>query len=1009
MMQLTRFIFLFSFLLCHLIQSSAQQTFPVNGVADQRHITYAFTHAKIFVDYKTSIDSAVLLVRDGKILEAGKNIPVPADAFVIDLEGKFIYPSFIEMDSDYGMPDVKKNNPFEDRGPQFLSNKNGAYNWNQAIHPETDASSQFSADEKKAEELRKLGFGIVLTHKHDGIVRGSSALVTLGDGKENELFVRTQAAANYSFNKGSSTQDYPSSLMGSIALLRQTYYDTQWYAAGGYKKEANLSLDALNKLQSFPQVFDAGDKLNELRAARLGSELSVKYILIGNGTEYQRIDELKSAGNTFIVPVNFPAPLDITDPYDALNVSLAVMKHWELAPANLSAMEKAGLDFSITSSGLKDKKDFWKNIRKAIDNGLSSEEALKALTWAPAVMLHMTSETGSLNKGKLANFIITSKNIFDKDNIIYENWISGKRYKINDLELKDIRGTYKLNVGADPVLKLKIAGDINQPEAFITDDTIRIKAAITRSGTLVSLEYEMKKKAGREVVRLSGSVGDKERTEMKGSGQLANGEWILWSAVLDSVYVPEEKKDTAQTQPSKGTLTFPNSAYGWTELPKQKTVIIKNASVWTNESQGILQNTDVMIADGKIKLIGKNIDDSNAEIVDGTGKHLTSGIIDEHSHIAITGGVNEGTQSVSSEVRIGDVVNSDDVNIYRQLAGGVTCSHLLHGSANTIGGQTQLIKLRWGLPPEKLKFEGWGGFIKFALGENVKQSNWGDRQTIRFPQTRMGVEQILVDAFTRAKEYEAAFKKYNSLDAKTKIGLTPPRKNLELDALVEILNNKRFITCHSYVQSEINMLMRTADKMGFRVNTFTHILEGYKVADKMKAHGAGGSSFSDWWAYKYEVMEAIPYNGAIMHKMGITVAYNSDDGEMARRLNQEAAKAVKYGGISEEEAWKFVTLNPAKLLHVDSRTGSIKVGKDADLVLWTDNPLSVYATVFRTYVDGICYYKYRDDQNMRVEIQQEKARIARKMIEAKNKGEKTEKPAEAEGDELVHCEDSPMN
>jgi imidazolonepropionase-like amidohydrolase len=271
----------------------------------------------------------------------------------------------------------------------------------------------------------------------------------------------------------------------------------------------------------------------------------------------------------------------------------------------------------------------------------------------------------------------------------------------------------------------------------------------------------------------------------------------------------------------------------------------------------------------------------------------------------------------------------------------------------------------------------------------------------------MGVEQTIVDAFTRAKEYESAFKKFNTADSKTKASLSPPRKNLELDALVEILNNKRNITCHSYVQSEINMLINVADSMGFRVNTFTHILEGYKVADKMKKHGANGSSFADWWAYKYEVMEAIPYNGAIMHKVGINVAYNSDDAEMARRLNQEAAKAVKYGGISEEDAWKFVTLNPAKMLHIDNRVGSIKEGKDADLVLWNDNPLSVYASVIRTYVDGICYYNQDTDLVLRAEMQKEKARIARKMIEAKNRGEKAEKPAEEAGDELFHCEEQP--
>lgn len=1002
-----RYLLLFSLVSLFFHDADAQQTFPVNGVADERHITYALTNAKIFVDYKTSIDSATLLARDGKILAAGKNIAVPSDAYTIDLKGKFIYPSFIEMDSDYGMPETKKDKGNFDRGPQFLSNTKGAYNWNQAIRPETNAAAQFSADEKKAEELRKLGFGTALVHQHDGIARGTSALVALGNDKENELMVREKAAANYSFNKGSSTQDYPSSLMGSIALLRQTYYDGQWYAASGNKKEANLSLEAWNKLQTLPQIFEAGDKLNELRAARLGNEFNVKYILKGNGDEYQRLEELQAAGTSFIVPVNFPAPIEMNDPYEALNVSLAVMKHWELAPANLAAMEKAGLNFAITAAGLKDKKDFWKNIRKAIDNGLTEERALKSLTQTPAELLGASAETGSLKKGMLANFIITSKNIFDKDNIIYENWVSGKRYKINDLELKDIRGTYKLNVGSDPALKLKITGSFLQPDAGIQNDTNKMKAALTRSGALINIEYEMTKKAGREVVRLSGSISDKAKTEMKGTGQLANGDWVSWSAVLDSVFVPDAKKDTVRPMIAEGKITYPNAAYGWAELPVQKNVLFKNATVWTNESQGILTNTDVLIADGKIKQIGKNLSTPNAEIVDGTGKHLTSGIIDEHSHITITGGGNEGTQSVTSEVRIGDIINSDDVNIYRQLSGGVTSSHILHGSANTIGGQTQLIKLRWGLPPEKLKFEGWGGFIKFALGENVKQSNWGDKQTVRFPQTRMGVEQILVDAFMRAKEYESAFKKFNAADVKTKAGLTPPRKNLELDALVEILNNKRFITCHSYVQSEINMLMHVADSMGFRVNTFTHILEGYKVADKMKKHGAAGSSFSDWWAYKYEVMEAIPYNGAIMHKAGINVAYNSDDAEMARRLNQEATKAVKYGGVSEEEAWKFVTLNPAKMLHVDSRTGSIKEGKDADLVLWSDNPLSVYATVIRTYVDGICYYKQENDIALRAEIQKEKARLARKMIEAKNKGEKAEKPAEVEGDEVFRCEEEP--
>jgi imidazolonepropionase-like amidohydrolase len=312
-----------------------------------------------------------------------------------------------------------------------------------------------------------------------------------------------------------------------------------------------------------------------------------------------------------------------------------------------------------------------------------------------------------------------------------------------------------------------------------------------------------------------------------------------------------------------------------------------------------LQNADVLIRAGKIAAVGKNLSATGSRTIDATGKHLTAGIIDEHSHIA-TSSINEGGQSVTSEVRIADNLNPDDINIYRQLSGGVTTSHILHGSANTIGGQTQLIKLRWGANDDELKFKGADGFIKFALGENVKRSVsavGNSSNNIRFPDTRMGVEQVLVDAFTRAHDYENSWKTWN----KNKKGAAP-RRDLELDALVEILNNKRFITCHAYVQSEINSAMKVAEKMGYKYNTFTHILEGYKVADKMKAHGANASTFSDWWNYKMEVVDAIAYNASIMSRMGVNVAINSDDAEMARRLNQEAGKSVKYGGMSEEDA-----------------------------------------------------------------------------------------------------------
>lgn len=438
----------------------------------------------------------------------------------------------------------------------------------------------------------------------------------------------------------------------------------------------------------------------------------------------------------------------------------------------------------------------------------------------------------------------------------------------------------------------------------------------------------------------------------------------------------------------------PFTAFGLREKPAPVTYLIQNTTVWTNEKDGILRNTDVLVSNGKIQRIGRGLAvPDNAVVVNGKDKHLTAGIIDEHSHIAVARSVNEGTQESSAEVRIGDALDSEDINIYRQLAGGVTSSHLLHGSANPIGGQTQLIKLRWGAAPEELKFQNWPGQIKFALGENVKQSNSGDNNRTRYPQTRMGVEQVYTDYFTRAQEY-----------ARLKKSGKPYRKDLDLEALLEILESKRFITCHSYVQSEITMLMRVAEKFGFKINTFTHILEGYKVADKMAKHGVGGSTFSDWWAYKFEVYQAIPYNAAIMHKQGVNVAINSDDAEMARRLNQEAAKTVMYGGVSEEDAWKMVTLNPAKMLRVDDRVGSVKPGKDADLVLWSDNPLAVYAKAEKTWVDGVQYFDRTEDVKMQEWVRQERARIISKMqAEKKPAGGGGDRPAQRPR-EHYHCD-----
>jgi len=1026
----------FLFTLCSLfstLYSFSQETFPTNGAPDKRHSYYAFTNAKIYLDFQTTLEKATLLVKDGIIVDAGTQVVIPKGAVVFDLKGKSIYPSLIDIYSTYGMPEVKK---FEVAGfrPQMESNTKGAYGWNQAIKPETEADKLFAADIKSADELRKLGFGAVLTFRKDGIARGSAVFVSLAAKNENEIILKEKAAAMYSFDKGTSTQNYPSSLMGSIALLRQTYYDADWYKQSASDKEYNISLGAWNKLQNLPQIFEVNDKLSALRADKIGDEFKMQYIIKGDGDEYQRIDEIKNTRAGFILPLNFPATYDVEDPYDAQLISYTDLKHWEMAPMNPSAFEKKFIPFALTLDGLKDKKEFWKNLRKAIEYGLSKQAALKALTFTPAVMLGMQNQIGSLKKGMTANFIITSGDLFDDKVSIYENWVQGEQYVLKDMNAVDLRGNYQLAISSVnekaeeekksslnmKLYNLKISGEIDKPQAEINfHDTAKASdASISVAGKLVSMNFRLKGDSG--ITRLSGDISETPSLLLKGKGQLSNGNWIKWTAAYQSALEikkdssKKETKDSTKTKaalkkyPTLDDVIYPFTAYGQklqdsTLIEKfwnrWDAIIIKNATVWTNEQEGILKNKDVMITEGKIVRIGENLEvpkTVKAKIIDGTGKHLTAGIIDEHSHIAISNGVNEGAQASSAEVRIGDVIDCDDINIYRNLSGGVVAAQLLHGSSNPIGGQSGIIKLRWGKSSEEMKIKGADGFIKFALGENVKQSNWGDFNNIRFPQTRMGVEQVYYDFFTRAKEYDAKWMTYAATVSKSKIFLPPPRIDIEMDALVQILDKKRFITCHSYVQSEINMLMHVGDSMGFKVNTFTHILEGYKMADKMKAHGAGASTFSDWWAYKMEVKDAIPYNAALMEKMGIVTAVNSDDAEMARRLNQEAAKSVKYGGLSEEEALKLVTLNPAKLLHLDSHMGSIKVGKDADVVLWTDNPLSIYAKADKTIIDGQIYFDADVDKKLRDETTKDRARIINLMIQAKKGGEPTLKPERKE-------------
>lgn len=986
--------------------TTAQETFPVNGVVNKQLVRTALEHATVHVSSTEVIEDATVVFYQGRIEAVGLSSVIQVNGPVIrhDLNGLHVYPSFVDIHSDYAMPEAQREG--WGRGPQDLSDKKGAFGWNEAVRPETRAADVFDPSEAEADRsaYQKGGFGAVVSHVQDGIVRGTGALVALSEDPRRAL-LQPEASAHYSFRKGTSSQDYPRSLMGSTALLKQTFFDANWYADASRlneRLETNLSLEAFNTSRSKPSFFDAGGWEDGLRAAKVGEDVDHAFILIAGNNAYQRLDELQATGAPLVLSLDYPKAYDVSDPYTSRLVGLDELKHWELAPSNAARVYAAGIEFALTADGLESPSGIRSAVWTSMRHGLPEAAALAALTEIPAKMIGASDRVGRIAKGLEANVLITDGPIFHPDAQLLENWVQGEQHTYVNRDEVDVRGTYNLAV-ADRVLSLEVTGELSKPKAKVVIDSTDYKVDFAPDGRSVSLGMQLDTLGLDGWWRLSGNVWMDSRI-WEGRGQRSDGTWVEWSAIRQSE--PEEEASTYQAQPDsvQGEVMYPFVAYGNVERPAQRTVWFEGATVWTCEATGKLEQADVVIHNGKILAVGEALDEASVfgsnvptyERIDARGKHLTPGIVDEHTHIAATRGINEGTQASSAEVTIQSSVNSEDVNIYRQLAGGVTTAQILHGSANPIGGQSAIIKFRWGASPQEMLFEEASPFIKFALGENVKQSNWGSDYRSRFPQTRMGVEQVYYDHFYRAREYDQAWKDYrqtvrNASRKARRNNTLPaaPRRDLELETLAQILNEERFVTCHSYRQDEINMLMHVADSMGFTINTFTHILEGYKVADKMAEHGAGGSSFSDWWAYKFEVKDAIPYNGAVLHGQGIVTAFNSDDAEMARRLNQEAAKAVKYGGVSEEEALKFVTLNPAKLLHIDHRVGSIAVGKDADIVLWDDHPLSVYARAEQTYVDGTKYYDLEEDAAKREWMRGERARLVQAMKAAAKGGGRT--------------------
>ncbi len=1001
-------------------RSTAQQ----EGLRANPPKRVAIVGATVHRDANSQPAIETILIDGTKITSIGSEIPIPAGTRVIDATGHHCYP---------GLIDAYHAHEFE-----LETEKKGTGYWNDHVRPQLRVADEFHLDDLNRKELREAGFTAALVAPESGVIQGQSSLLLLGGHQQEHAILAADIAQHFrlTVERGGRGGGYPNSPMGAYALARQALYDAQWYAAAwnvsaadptAERPESNAALEALRPLASGQQwaIIETSNELFALRSDRFAREFGLRLAILGSGNEYRRLDEIAALGRPIILPVNFPNPPDVSAAEMADDVTLETMMHWDHAPENPGRLAQHNVQLAFTTMGLKKKDEFLKNVRSAVDRGLSSETALAAMTINPAKLYGVDHLVGTLEKNKLANLTITDGDLFESETRIVATWIDGVRFEKEPEPLRDVAGTWKLvgkgltgqNLVVEeregrlsakilPAAQIGQSTDQKDPKTDEKTSEISVKP-ISLTGTRLTGAFRSDA-LGHDGISLFSLIISPTATAT-GQITLPNGKTIPVSATLATTDIRETaaaNSDSEENQteiaavdaPSKDAepkslaasfpVNYPLGAYGRLEAPTQpKSVLIKNVTVWSLDESGKIENGAVLFGNGTIQSVftaDQELPEAET-IIDGQGAHLTPGIIDCHSHMATDSGVNESGQAITAEVRIGDMIDCDDITIYRQLAGGVTAANILHGSANPIGGQNQVIKLRWGATEQAMKFADAPEGIKFALGENVKQSNWSN-PTDRYPQTRMGVEQIIDDAFRAAKDYRRRQRHWEQ----TRTGL-PPRKDLELEAIAEILEGTRWVHCHSYRQDEILALIRTLDQHNVTIGSFQHILEGYKVADEMAKHGAMGSAFADWWAYKYEVKDAIPYAGALMHRAGVVVSYNSDDAELGRHLNHEAAKAVRYGGVPEVEALKFVTLNPARQLRIESRVGSIESGKDADLVLWSGHPLSNLSVVQQTWVDGRKYFDRTDDAKIYAQMRSMRLALIQKILSSGEEMQKTSK------------------
>ncbi len=955
----------------------SSRTEPVAGLRANATGYHALVGARVVTAPGQLLDNATIVIRNGVVTAVGTGIATPAGARVWELKGLTVYPGFIDAHADLGgdLP-----TPGGDVGPTH---------WNPQVRAWFSTTANLKDDSTRRVALRSLGFGAALAVPRQGIFRGTASVVNLSDAGVRERVLRPDLAQTIGFSRSFALGGmYPNSTMGTVALMKQTFLDAEWYGRAwtAYETsgrsilppETSEALAAMGKAikGQQPVLFQTDSEEEYLRAFKLAQEYKLTPWFRGSGQEYRLIDVLKTRTQPLIVPLTFPDAPNVANPEAALNVSLADLRHWYLAPTNPAQLAGAGIPFAITADGLSSINQFLPNLRVAVSRGLAVDKALAALTTVPAGILGIDRTHGTIAVGKVANLVVSEGDLFTEEANIRDVWVQGARYGISRPPQVDPRGTWTIasdDVGTFKSATLRLEGPLNRIRGTIEMPSrrpvnitgVRIIAETGRleatfNGEQLGLEG---------AVLLSGSVrGD----EFFGWMSLPTGTDASYKGTRTEPYVGAARGVVAVKVP-KFDLPFirPAMEFGRTAPPEQPAaVVVRNATVWTQGAQGRLENADLLVQNGKIVKVGQKLTaPKGAAEIDGTGKHVTPGLIDPHTHGGVSS-VNESGFAIVPEVQMGDVITQNNIWFYRQLAGGLTTTMILHGSANPIGGENVYVKTRWGSLPDEYKIANAPRTVKFALGENPKRS------PNRYPNTRMGVQEIIRDHFLAARDYEKEWKNWE----KTKTGI-PPRKDLRMEAILDILNQKLRITSHGYRADEFLALVRLAEEFGFKVQALQHGVEAYKIADELKKSGVAAVVWSDWGAFKLEAYDATSYNARLLMEAGVVTSLHSDDNEISTRMNWEAGKLLR-SGVTELDAMNTVTINSAKAIGIDDRIGSLDVGKDADFVIWNGNPLSQFTKAEQTWVDGRRYFSLAEDKVLREDIAKQRAQLIQAVIAA---------------------------